>query len=226
MIRKNSIHSVAPAKAGVHAFSLKIKSVGSGLRRNDAITHILRSGGVGVLPTDTLYGIVGSALKPKTVARIYRLRKRNPKKPMIILVASAADTKKFGIAVDAKTKKILSKVWPGKVSVILRVSSRRRRMLKKFRYLHRGTGTLACRVPRPAWLRNLLKKTGPLIAPSANFEGQPPAPTISAARKYFGKNVDFYADAGRLTSKPSTLIKIEKGEVIILRKGARSLRAV
>lgn len=192
----------------------------------DDLVDILKSGGVGILPTDTLYGIVGSALLPKTVARIYRLRKRNPTKPTIILVSSAVDTKKFGIAVDVKTKKILSIAWPGKVSVVLPISSRRRGVLKKFKYLHRGTGTLACRVPKPAWLRKLLKKTGPLIAPSANFEGEPPALTIRAARKYFGKNVDFYTDAGRLASKPSTLITVERGRVIILRKGARTVRGV
>ena len=92
--------------------------------------------------------------------------------------------------------------------------------LKKFKHLHRGTGTLAFRVPKPAWLRKLLQETGPLIAPSANFEGEPPALTIRAAKKYFGENVDFYADAGRLASKPSTLIKVEKGNVIVLREGA------
>ena len=180
---------------------------------------ILRSGGVGILPTDTIYGIVGSALQPKTVARIYRLRKRNPKKPMIILVASPTNMKKFGVVIGAATKKILSQVWPGKVSIILPMSHRGVTS-KKFEYLHRGTGTLAFRIPQPVWLRKLLRKTGPLIAPSANFEGEPPALTIRAAKKYFGTSVDFYADVGRLASRPSTLIKIEKGRAVVLREGA------
>jgi L-threonylcarbamoyladenylate synthase len=226
MIKKKKVYSVAPAEAGVQV--LRRGNLDSGFRsttfttsrRNDTIIKILRSGGIGVLPTDTIYGIVGSAMLPETVARIYRLRKRNPKKPMIILVASIADMKKFGVAIDAATKKILAQIWPGKVSVILLISLSRRSSLKNFKYLHRGTGTLAFRVPEPAWLRGLLRKTGPLIAPSANFEGEPPAPTIRAAKKYFGTNVDFYADAGSLASKPSTLIKIENGSVIVLREGA------
>lgn len=41
---------------------------------------ILQSGGGGVMPTDTLYGFVGSALRPETVERIYQLRKRNSRK--------------------------------------------------------------------------------------------------------------------------------------------------
>ncbi len=188
-------------------------------KRIEAVS-ILKSGGVGILPTDTIYGVVGSALAPKTIARIYRLRKRNPRKPTIILVASVDDVKKFDVVIDVGMKKILSEGWLGKVSIVLPIASGKKSALKKFEYLHRGTGTLAFRVPKPLWLRDLLQETGPLVAPSANFEGEPPALTIRAAKKYFGKNVDFYADAGKLISKPSTLIKIEKGKVIVLREGA------
>jgi L-threonylcarbamoyladenylate synthase len=184
------------------------------------IIEILKSGGAGILPTDTIYGIVGSALMPATVARIYRLRRRNPEKPMIILVASVSDTEQFGIVVDMAEKNIIARVWPGRVSVILPISPRRKSALKKFDYLHRKTGALAFRVPKPSWLRQLLQKTGPLVAPSANFEGEPPALTMRAAKKYFRDDIDFYVDAGRLVSVPSTLIKIEKGRAIVLREGA------
>jgi len=191
----------------------------------DKFTEILRLGGIGILPTDTIYGIVGSALRPEVVEKIYVLRKRNPKKPPIILVSSANDIKKFGIVPDAMIKKILAEVWPGKVSVILPISPRKKAELKKFQYLHRGTKTLAFRIPRPTWLRRLLRKTGPIIAPSANLEGKSPALTARAAKKYFGKNVDFYADVGRLISKPSTLIKIENGKTVVLREGAVKLKS-
>jgi len=184
------------------------------------IIKTLRSGGIGILPTDTIYGIVGSALVPKTVARIYHLRKRNLKKPMIVLVSSTEDMRQFGMAIDETTKKILAHVWPGKVSVILPISLRRKSELKRFGYLHRGTAALAFRVPKPTWLQKLLRKTGPLIAPSVNFEGEPPALSVRAAKKYFGRSVDFYVDAGRLISRPSTLIIIEKGKVTVLREGA------
>lgn len=190
------------------------------MKYDDNLVEVLKSGGIGILPTDTIYGIVGSALMPKTVARIYRLRRRNPKKPMIVLLGLADDVKKFDVPIDAKTKKILSEIWPRKVSVILPIAPRKVQALQKFKYLHRGTGALAFRVPKPAWLRKLLAETGPLVAPSANFEGEPPATNIRAAKKYFGKKVDFYVDAGRLVSRSSTLIKIEKGKVVVLREGA------
>jgi L-threonylcarbamoyladenylate synthase len=190
---------------------------------------ILERGGVGVMPTDTIYGIVGSALRPKTVERIYRLRRRNRKKPMIILINLIADLKLFSVNVDSKTKKILKRFWPGKVSVILPCPS------KKFAYLHRGAKTLAFRLPaspakRPAGfaergegesaersLSALLRKTGPLVAPSANPEGKPPSKTIREAKKYFGKKVDFYIDDGRLARRPSKLVTVAGDESVVLR---------
>lgn len=62
-----------------------------------AIVSILKSGGVGILPTDTLYGLVASAFDEKAAERIYELRKRTPDKPMIILISSLEDLKTFGI---------------------------------------------------------------------------------------------------------------------------------
>lgn len=164
------------------------------------VANILRKEGIGVLPTDTIYGIVGSALRLRTVERIYKLRKRNRKKPMIILIGSIADLQRFEVKVDIKTKKILKRFWPGKVSVILACQS------KKFAYLHRGTKTLAFRLPAKKSLRKLLKQVGPLVAPSANIEGERPARTVAEARRYFGSRVDFYVDIGRLAGKPSKLV--------------------
>ena len=175
------------------------------------IIGILKSGGVGVMPTDTIYGIVGAALSKKAVLRIYKLRKRSLKKPMIILIASLLELKRFGILLDKTVRKQLEEFWPGRVSIILPCG------LKKFRYLHRGTNTLAFRLPAKKDLRNFLRKTGPLVAPSANFEGKPPARALREAKRYFGNRVDFYIDAGRLNGSPSSLVKFEEGKTIFLR---------
>lgn len=179
---------------------------------NAQIIKSLASGGIGIIPTDTIYGIVGSALSPKTVLKIYRIRKRNLKKPMIILVPNISSLQKFGIKPDRKTRALLAKLWPGKNSVILKSDS------KKFKYLSRGSGSLAFRLPKNRVLRNFLSKTGPLVAPSANPEGLPPAKNIKEAQDYFGEKLDFYVDIGRLEAKPSRVIKIEDGKKIIIRK--------
>ena len=179
---------------------------------NQEIVKVIRQGGIGVIPTDTIYGLVGSALNKKTVERIYKLRKRNLKKPMIILIGDIKQLKKFGISLYPSGYTLNPRAWPPKTSLIFPCES------AKFHYLHRGTKTLAFRLPKPKKLRSFLKKTGPLVAPSANFEGEPPSKTIKEAQKYFGNRVDFYVNAGKKISKPSRLLKIVDDKIIELRK--------
>lgn len=172
---------------------------------------MIKNDEVGVLPTDTLYGLVGSAFSPKAVERIYRLKNRAPKKPLIVLIAGWQDLEKFGVKVFGIDKKILEKYWPGPVSVILPTT------VDYFTYLHRGTNAIAFRWPKNKQLQKILKETGPLVAPSANPESLPPATTIAEAKKYFGDQVDFYEDGGKITGQPSTLIKLQNGKLTQIR---------
>ena len=175
----------------------------------------IKNGGVGVMPTDTIYGLVGLALSKKAVEKIYKLKKRGPGKPFIILIAGIEDLKKFGVALDESFKNILDKFWPGPVSVILQCP----KLKKELSYLRPLDKTLAFRCPKDKRLNNLLKATGPLVAPSANIEGLPPAETIKQAKEYFSDKVDFYSDNGIMKNKPSTLIAFEKRGVEVLREG-------
>ncbi len=173
------------------------------------IVKILKNGGIGVMPTDTIYGLVGSAFLKRAVERIYKVRKRDKKKPFIILISSVEDLKRFHITSSIKHLTIFKKIWPGPVSVIMPLPIGRQ-AVRKFRYLHRGTKTLAFRVPNNKKLRVFLKRTGPLIAPSANISGKPPAKTITEARKYFGERVDFYVNGGKITGSPSMILEIKR----------------
>ncbi|MDP2629168.1 MAG: L-threonylcarbamoyladenylate synthase [Candidatus Harrisonbacteria bacterium] len=181
-----------------------------------AIT-ILKDGGVGIMGTDTLYGIVGSAQNKKAVERIYVLKGREEDKPFIILISRFSDLKHFGIEPDRKTRKTLRRYWPGPFSIILPAQQ------QSLSYLHRGKENLAFRLPKPLWLRKFLKKTGPLVAPSANPEGERPAQTIEEAKEYFSDRADFYIDFGRIESAPSTVMKLSEGGVEIVRGGSSVL---
>lgn len=178
------------------------------------IVQLLNSGKIGIIPTDTIYGIVGSALDTKVVEEIYNLRKRSTDKPMIILISGVSDLKKFNIRLNNKQTAFLRKIWPNPVSVVLPCD------FEKFKYLHRGKESLAFRIPKTEMLLKILQRTGPLVAPSANYEGELPAKNIKEAKGYFGKGVDFYFDEGEINIKPSTIIQLdEDGIPIVLRKG-------
>lgn len=177
------------------------------------IIIILRRGGIGVMPTDTIYGLVGQALKPETVKRIYKVRRRSPDKPLIVLISSVSELKKFGVKLTANDEKFLNKYWPGELSVIMPCLN------LKYKYLHRGTKTLAFRLPKKKSVLEILKMTGPLVAPSANPEGLPPAKDLKEAEEYFDEKVDFYFGHGELSAPASTLIRLSDGQAEVLRQG-------
>jgi L-threonylcarbamoyladenylate synthase len=182
-----------------------------------SVAKILKNGGVAVIPTDTLYGVVGSALSEKTVERIYELKGRDDKKPCIVLITEYKDLEKFGVEYNQKE---LEKFWPGKVSVVLSVENKK--MQNKFNYLHRSTNGISFRMisPRNKNLFALIQQAGPLVAPSANPQGLVPAQNIWEAKKYFGNNVDVYMCGGTRNSKPSTLVTYKNEKIIVLRQGA------
>ena len=176
----------------------------------------LKQGGVGVMPTDTIYGLVASAFDKKAVLRVYKLKKRSSGKPFIILISDVSELAMFGVDTDNNLKKVLRKIWRGQVSVVLPCPN----IKKELSYLKPKDKTLAFRCPKDKWLRDFLRETGPIIAPTANPEGAPPAQTIKQAKAYFNDKVDFYWDKGELKAEPSTLISFENGKVKVLRQGA------
>lgn len=173
------------------------------------IIKVLKNDGIAIIPTDTIYGIVGCALNKVAVGKIYALKERTPSKPFIILISDINDLKTFNIKISTGTKKLLEKYWPGPVSVILECLD------SSFEYLHRGTESLAFRLPANKDLVDLIRQTGPLVAPSANPEGLPPANNVSEAKEYFGEKIDFYVQ-GKTSAKPSKIVRItDEGEEVI-----------
>jgi L-threonylcarbamoyladenylate synthase len=179
------------------------------------IQHILKNDGVAVIPTDTIYGLVGRAFSKRAVSRIYEIKGRDDGKPCIILTTRLAQLQDFGVTLSPEQHTFLSQVWPGKVSVILPCTK------KSLQYLHRGNESLAFRMvgTRNLNLHRLIETVGPLVAPSANLQGQSPAKNRREARAYFGERVDGYVCGGTRVAMPSTLVSLLGTKPQILRQG-------
>ncbi len=176
---------------------------------------VLVNDGVAVIPTDTLYGLVASISSKKAIEKIYKIKERDKTKPLIVLISSLKDLEKLDVKLEKEQAKFLEKIWPGKVSVLLSSKG------QKFKYIHRGTGEIAFRMIgiKNKNLLNLIKKVGPIVAPSCNKESKKPAETIKEAKEYFGESVDCYISGGKRVGEPSTLIRVKNKEVEILRQG-------
>jgi L-threonylcarbamoyladenylate synthase len=174
--------------------------------------ELLKAGKVGVMPTDTLYGLLASIEYEAAVRRVYELKHRSITKPCIILISSRDELARFGITPFDAQSAALDHHWPGPVSIIFPCGP------QAPEWLHGGTHTLALRLPADEPLRALLQESGPLIAPSANPEGSAPATTVDEARAYFGDAVDFYKDGGVKEGQASTLLWLETdGTITVLR---------
>lgn len=186
----------------------------NGLKNNaEQISKLLLGGKVGIVPTDTLYGISAITSNQKSVENIYDIKQRDKDKPFIILISELNDLNKFDIKTDDKTGTFLKTLWPNKVSVILPCPN------EKYSYLHRGTKQLAFRIPNFPDLLELLKISGPIVSTSVNSSGEEPAVCIEEISQKFGNKIDFYIDQGILQSPPTTVIKIEAGQISIVRQG-------
>jgi L-threonylcarbamoyladenylate synthase len=181
-----------------------------------ALADCINRGGVVIIPTDTLYGVVALAADKTAVERVYQLRGRAPEKPCIVLAANQSQITDTSLWTP-KHRELAKKYWPGALSLVTPTAT-------TDSYLHRGTHTLAYRVPNFADLKQLLQVTGPLIAPSANPEGSPPATSLAEAQAYFGDRVDGYVDGGTLAGHaPSTVVTVVDGKPVTLRQGSLSV---
>jgi len=178
---------------------------------NDAARQLLQSGAVGVIPTDTVYGLVARAADKEAVARLYDLKQRE-NKPGTLIAASIEQLEEVGL--KHRYLKAVEGYWPGAVSVVIPAAD------PALKYLHQGKMSLAVRIPAGKELQKLLEKTGALITSSANPPGEPTAVNVEQAKEYFGYRVDFYSDGGDLSGRqPSTLIRIVDDAVEVLREG-------
>ena len=119
--------------------------------------RVLKKGGVVEIPTDTVDGLVCDYYNKAAEEEIFRLKKRPREKILSIFVSSIDEVKKI-VPVSENQEKFLRKIWPGKVTAVLK----------------KDVG--GSRIPNDEFVLEVLKKFGgPLLQTSANISGEPPA---------------------------------------------------
>lgn len=177
----------------------------------EAAAMLLQPNGVGIIPTDTVYGLVARAADEQAVKRLYDLKGREGK-PGTIIAANIDQLAHLGI--KARYLRAVAEYWPGAISIVIPCGP-------ELVYLHEGTHSLAVRLPDNPDVQKLLEQTGPLLTSSANHPGEPTATSIAEAEDYFGNTVDFYVDGGDLSGRqPSTIVRVVDDAIEVLRQGA------
>jgi L-threonylcarbamoyladenylate synthase len=180
-----------------------------------AAAAALRSGGIVVLPTDTVYGLAALPHLPEAVQAVYRAKGRPPGIHLPVLAASVEQVRCLGVAFSAAASVLAGRWWPGPLTLAFAFDpgSGRPDWLAQ-------RDEVAVRVPDHDFVRSLLRETGVLVVTSANRHGAATPLTAEAASASLGPSVDLVVDGGALTEVPSTLVNLVGRRPVVEREGA------
>lgn len=175
----------------------------------------LKSGQVVMHPTETCYGLAVDIFDKKALKRLYSLKGRDFDKPVSILVDGLEMAQKYGIFND-KAIELARQYWPGPLSIVVP----RKRTLPEF--LNPKEEFVSMRCSDNRFCVQLLEEFGgPLTTTSANFSQDPPLYEVD---NKFVPLVDLVVDGGKLNeTSPSTVVKVEGDELLVLRQGSVSV---
>ncbi|MEO2083870.1 MAG: L-threonylcarbamoyladenylate synthase [Desulfurobacteriaceae bacterium] len=174
----------------------------------EVVSEIL-SGNLVCFPTDTLYGILGSALRKDAVEKAYRIKGRDREKPLIVLF----DSIKKALDLGVKVPENLSKIYPAPVTFVLPLEPE-----SPFRQIFQRDN-LAIRIPDDETLRKIISLSHPVFAPSANPQGKSPAENCRECYAYFDGEITLCVE-GKPGNKPSTIVSLTGEGPKLLREGA------
>ena len=176
---------------------------------------VLRSGGLVVFPTDTVYGVGALATLPQAVASLYVAKDRPRDKAIPLLVPSLEVLSTVVTTVPDAARLLAERFWPGALTVVLH------RAPSVPDEVTAGGETVAVRVPDHAVTRSLLDALGaPLAATSANLSGQGAPDTAAGALAQLEGRVDLILDGGRCPGGvASTVVDLTRDPPVVLREG-------
>lgn len=178
------------------------------------IANKIIDGGIGVIPTDTVYGLVCDALNIDSVDKIYKLKKRDYNKPLVILISNIEMLKRCVKNINELEFDIINRYWPGELTIVF----------KKSNYIPDivagGTDEIAIRMPNNIELIELIDSIDrPLVATSANVSSKETITNIEMLEDSIKNNIDFIIDGGNINNNASTIIKVIDNKIKVYREG-------
>ncbi len=193
------------------------KIVGAAKARSVTLAaQAILDGGVIVYPTETIYGLGANALDPKTVDKVYGIKKRPKSNPILVLIPNRISLEELVTGIPDTAELLMDKFWPGPLTIVFKASPIVSPILTA------GSGKIGIRLSSDDFCRELLSICRiPITSTSANLSGEPNPDSIGIINKRVLDSVDLVIDAGKLTSQtPSTVVDVTKGKVELLREGA------
>jgi L-threonylcarbamoyladenylate synthase len=176
---------------------------------------VIRSGGIILYPTDTVWGIGCDATSPKAVQRVYDIKQRSDHMSMLVLVSGPEMLEKYLEKVPAVASEIIRSavkpttiIYPGAVNLAANLVA--------------GDGSVGIRITSDPFCRELIHMTGlPIVSTSANTSGKPSPDTFHDIERAIIDQVDHvvrWRQDETTPANPSAIIKLdEHGSTTLLR---------
>lgn len=181
-----------------------------------APANIIKSGGIVIFPTETVYGIGTNGLDEKAIKKLFEVKKRPLNKPISLLVSNMEMVESVARDITEVEYKLMEEFFPGPFTIILNKKDLVPNVLTS------NTDTVGVRMPQGEIARKLVEYANvPIATPSANISGKESGTNLKNIIEDFKDNVDFFIDEG--DSKigiSSTIVKVIDEIPVILRQGS------
>lgn len=183
---------------------------------------IIKSGGLVVMPTETVYGLGADAFNKNAVADIFKAKGRPMDNPLIVHIAAVKDLKQLVSEIPENAMKLANAFWPGPLTMVLPKSG----VVPD--EVSAGLDTVAVRYPSHPLAETLILLSGtPIAAPSANLSGSPSPTELKHVVADMNGRVDAILDGGSCeVGLESTVISLAEDTPRLLRPGGISVEEI
>jgi tRNA threonylcarbamoyl adenosine modification protein (Sua5/YciO/YrdC/YwlC family) len=184
----------------------------------------LAEGQLVALPTETVYGLAASAVRPDAVDRLVRAKGRPTGQPLALAIKSADEAIDFVPDLSPLARRLARRCWPGPVTLVVDNAHRdglTGQLPKRVRDLVIPNGTIGLRVPANEMSQDVLRMmTGPIVLTSANRSGNPDSVTAEEVVREVGDDVALVLDDGPCRyGQPSSVVRVQQNTFKVLREG-------
>lgn len=184
----------------------------------ESAANCLKHGGIGIFPTDTVYGLGCSAFNNEAIHNLFVLKNRDYSKPINILISDLGMLDGLVANISDIEKTLMENFWPGPLTIIFPKKENISNLLTA------NLGTIGIRMPNHPITLELISRTNlPLATTSANISGNRPGIQLSDFYTDFNNKLNFMIDSGIANLQiPSTIVSVDNNQVKILREGSIS----
>lgn len=193
---------------------------------------VVEAGGLVAFPTETVYGIA-CRVAGDSLGRLDGVKGRQSEKRYTLHIGVAGEIEKYVPRMSLRAEKLIGNAWPGPLTVVFEMDAeaveKQRQVVgdEVFRCLYRDS-SIGVRCPDNLIAAKLLRAADcPVVAPSANPAAAAPAVSADEVMGYFEGKIDMVLGGGRCRGgKNSTVVKIGKKDITVLREGGYSLEQI